>query len=88
MKPKSFFDLPSRLQESLLWDIELNYEPYSQSKPELIHYLSVAGVDPTNRNIIDRAYASMTESHLKARAKSVLEDVSREENELNDFLKS
>lgn len=86
MKPKSFFDLPSRLQESLLWEMELNYDPYESSKAETIHYLNNADCDSTNRAIIENAYKYLTEDSLKALAKGVLEQVNREKEDLESFL--
>lgn len=88
MKPKSFFDLPSRLQESLLWDMELDYDSYESSMAEAVHYMMVADCSTTNRAIVENAYKFMSEDFLKARAKGILEEVNTEKERLESFLTS
>lgn len=75
MKPASFFDLPGSLQESLLWDMELDYDSYESSKAEKIHEIMVyeGHIKGRNRDVINTAYRFMDEEMLRRRAMAELE---------------
>lgn len=40
MKPKSWTECPLIILESILWDVELDYDPYESSKAETIHRIT------------------------------------------------
>ena len=80
MKPASFFDLPGSLQESLLWDMELDYDSYESSKAEKIHEIMMyeGNIGGRNRDVINTAYRFMDEEMLRRRAMAELELVNEQ----------
>ena len=80
MKPTSFFDLPGSLQESLLWDMELDYDSYESSKAEKIHEIMIyeGNISGRNRDVINTAYRFMDEEMLRRRAMAELESVNEQ----------
>ena len=71
-KPKSWNQLPHRLLEEILWDIEdLDYEPYESNKAECIHGILNENVSDTNRRVINAYWQALSDE-------SFLEMVRRE----------
>jgi hypothetical protein len=88
MKPNLFFNLPGALQESLLWDMELDYDPYESSKAQAIHEIMLCdNLSCVNGQIIVNAYKFMDEEMLIRRAQSIREGVVSQLNSLDDFLR-
>ncbi len=75
MKPASFFDLPAKLQESFLWDMDLDYNSYESSKVECIHGIMCGNVWSRNPEIINDYYERLSEKEIHERAKSVRENL-------------
>lgn len=88
-KPAKFFDLPGILQESLLWDMDLDYDSYESSKAETIHLIQCSHdyIGLRNKEIIENAYANMDEEFLIGRAKSLLENEEQKLEALRNFIK-
>ena len=86
MKPASFFDLPGALQESLLWDIDLDYDSYESSKAEKIHDIMCDNVDETNADRIANAYKWMDEPMLLLRAQQMRESTIARLEALNEMI--
>jgi hypothetical protein len=87
IKPAKFSDLPYRLQEELLWDMELDYDSYESSKESAIHEWSNGQVSANNKYIIENSYKNMTEDFLLGRAKSLLENEEFIIKQLREFVK-
>lgn len=86
MKPQSFFDLPGLLQESLLWDMELDYDSYESSKVQKIDEIMNGNLCSENERIIINSYKFMSEDFLKERAKSLLDHNQARVNLLKNFV--
>lgn len=70
MKPTEmkFDELPCSVQESLLWDMELDYDGYESSKAETIHtILCGSHCSSTNELIIKNYMLSMSKEVLCVR---------------------
>jgi ribosomal silencing factor RsfS len=87
MKPASFNDLPGSLQESFLWDMELDYDSYESSKAECIHMINVgADISSTNKMIIANYFKALSVETISARAVNIFKDIQRQELEMHNFL--
>lgn len=86
MKPTNFSDLPIDLQESLLWDMELDYCSYESSKESAIHDYMNGNVSRTNQLIITNYYKALDETSLIGRAINVEKDVTARSHSLRSFL--
>jgi len=53
-----FNELPTNVQKDLLWDMELEYDGYEDSKPNCIHGILRGDVSSTNQLIIANYYAA------------------------------
>lgn len=61
MKPESWTSIPSKLLETILWDIDsLDYEPYESSKAECINDTTNENVSDINRKIIDAYWKALS----------------------------
>ena len=69
MKPTEmkFDELPCSVQESLLWDMELDYDGYESSKAETVHDIMHGDCSPTNELIIKNYMLSMSKEVLCVR---------------------
>ena len=88
MKPNSFFDLPYRLRESLLHDMDLKYDSYESSREETIAGILNGNCCSDNKYAIENAFESMTEDFLKERAQDILEGIEHEKRSLIEFVSS
>jgi hypothetical protein len=74
MKPANFHDLPFSLREELLWDMDLDYEPYESSTAEeinnILHSTEVMG---RNKNIIESYWNSMSEETFQLKVQNEIE---------------
>ncbi len=52
MNNLKFDDLPWKIQERLLWDMDLNFDHYESSQAECIHCISCGHVNEENKRII------------------------------------
>jgi hypothetical protein len=73
MKPVSFFDLPDVLQESFLWDMELEYCPYEGSKADTIHSILYNPPSSANEYAIKNYWKALSEESFQMRAKNIKE---------------
>lgn len=67
MKPTEmkFNELPCSVQESLLWDMELEYDGYESSKAECIHQILCGSYcSSTNELIIKNYYKALSPESL------------------------
>jgi hypothetical protein len=88
MKPKSFFDLPTLLQESLLWDMELRYDSYDSSMDVCVREIMSGNIRDGNHNVIESSFNFMSESFLVDRAKSIKEEYLQKMVALDNFILS
>lgn len=78
-KPDSFYDLPECIQEHLLWNMNLKYDPYDYSRAEAIHNILNNKPHPNSDNdrIIRHYYlnlkADMLESMVRQHMESALD---------------
>lgn len=66
MKPTEmkFNELPCSVQESLLWDMELDYDGYESSKAECIHDILNGFCSSTNKFAIENYYKALSAESL------------------------
>lgn len=87
MKPASFFNLPYDLRESLLWDIELDYDSYESSKEACIHGIMNESYDlDRNKDKIANYYKALDEESLTACAINVEKDITARSRALRSFI--
>ena len=69
MKPTEmkFNELPWSVQESLLWDMELEYDGYESSKAECIHQILCGNCTTTNELIIKNYMLALSKEVLRDR---------------------
>ena len=69
MKPTEmkFDELPCSVQESLLWDMELDYDGYESSKAETVHDIMHGDRSPTNELIIKNYMLALSKEALRDR---------------------
>lgn len=75
MKPTNFHDLPYSLREELLWDMDLDYEPYESSTAEeinnILHSTEVMG---RNKHIIETYWNSMSEDVFQSKVQNQIDN--------------
>lgn len=86
MKPATFDDLPGKLQESLLWEIDLDYCSYESSKAEAIHDIMNGQISLTNKGRIESAYKWMDEDKLVGYARNLRDQAAQEVESLNKLI--
>lgn len=84
--PRSFFDLPSLLQESLLWEMELDYDSYESSKEATISQIMNGYIGFTNERIIENSYKNIDPEFVKARGNNLLQHEEMRVRALREFL--
>ena len=86
MKPTEmkFNELPCSVQESLLWDMELEYDGYESSKAECIHMI-LCGSDcsSTNESIIKNYWKALSPERLSVFLGHAEEHVTRTTDGVN-----
>jgi hypothetical protein len=58
-KPESWQHLPSRILNSFLWNLDLEYDHYESSKAEAVHNIE-CGCDYGNEKIVNSAWAMVS----------------------------
>lgn len=86
MKPKSWTECPLIILESILWDVELDYDPYESSKAETIHRITNSTWDLRNERILNRFWDRFSESEFRSRLLSVKQNLERQLENLNTYL--
>jgi hypothetical protein len=73
-KPESWTQLPHRLLEEIIWDIEdLEYCPYESSKAECIHNILNDNVSDTNRRVINAYWQALSDESFISKARGQLQ---------------
>ena len=62
-----FNELPCSVQESLLWDMELEYDGYESSKAECIHQILCGNCSTTNEFVIKNYMLALSKEALRDR---------------------
>ena len=62
-----FNELPCSVQESLLWDMELEYDGYESSKAETIHQILCGSCSTTNEFVIKNYMLALSKEALRDR---------------------
>ena len=80
MKPTEmkFSELPCSVQESLLWDMELEYDGYESSKAETVHDIMHGDCSSTNEFIIKNYYKALSPEFLFRYILNVHDDAKRQ----------
>ena len=62
-----FWDLPYRVRESFLWNLELDYDSYESSMEEKVSQIlsDPQGTSDNNRYIIDSSYARLSLAEIE-----------------------
>ena len=83
MKPTEmkFNELPCSVQESLLWDMELEYDGYESSKAECIHQILCGNCSTTNEFVIKNYYKALSAEFLFRHILSVHDGAKRQVDE-------
>jgi hypothetical protein len=83
----NFNDLPLALRESLLWDMELEYDSYEGSKAETIHTLLNEGWTGTyNTNLISDYWKNLSEENFRNRVVGLVDEHKRSIEQLEHLL--
>lgn len=69
MKPNTWRDCHILFLERLLWDCELDYEPYESSKESTIHGILCGTISSINEKIVSTAFHIMSEEDYAHRVK-------------------
>ena len=73
-KPKTWNQLPTRLLEEILWDIEdLDYEPYESNKAECIHNILNEGITDTNKKIVNAYWQALSDESFISKVRGQLQ---------------
>ena len=78
MKKPKLSDLPSKLYEEMLWDIELDYDSYESSKADTIHSLICGNGSLLNKDRIARYYEQLSPEEVHAKMSSKFEELKNE----------
>jgi hypothetical protein len=70
-RPERFFDLPTQVQEDLLWDMELDFDHYDSSQVGCIHDILNRNISDANQCIITTAYKFLSDESLESRIKVI-----------------
>lgn len=86
IKPTSFSDLPYALQESLLWEFNLDYDSYESSKAEAVHDIlcNYPYAGSRNDKIIKSSYEQISVKRLESWARGHLSGL---ESQIEDLKK-
>lgn len=76
MKPTEmkFNELPCSVQESLLWDMELEYDGYESSKAECIHQILCGSCSTTNEFVIKNFMLALSKDVLRDRLAALTQE--------------
>jgi hypothetical protein len=78
MKTKPpFTSLPADVQESLLWDMELNYDSYESSQAEAIHSILCGNIYDNNEMVIENYYKALSLDDLASRIQHTMDGAKR-----------
>jgi len=73
-KPESWTQLPHRLLEEIIWDIEdLEYCPYESSMAECVHDILNENVSDTNRRVINAYWQALSDESFISKARGQLQ---------------
>lgn len=89
MKPTEmkFNELPWSVQESLLWDMELEYDGYESSKAECIHDISNGICSSANKFVIENYYKALSAESLFRHILNVHDDAKRQVDECAEAMR-
>ena len=83
-----FNELPCSVQESLLWDMELEYDGYESSKAECIHQILCGSYcSSTNELIIKNYYKALSPEFLFRYILNVHDDAKRQVDECAEAMR-
>lgn len=88
MKPKNWMSSPTVILETLLWDLELDYDHYESSKPETIHYIlsNPDSVSTYNKGLISGHWNAMSEIEFQRRVKNEMDKLKNQIENLETYL--
>lgn len=85
-KPQNFFDLPSVLQERLLWDMDLDYDSYESSMAACVHESMNGSWSHTNKLIIANYYKALSVETLEVYLKQELQSLESQVENIKKML--
>ncbi len=86
MKPERWQDLPGTLLEPLLWDCELEYDVYEDSKAGCVHDIMNGSNVYRNQKIIDTAWKFMSEDSFKLRCEQARDGLKEQLSRVEELL--
>ena len=87
-KPDNWMVLPANLLESILWEVDLDYDPYESSMAEKVHDIICENVSDTNQRMIDAYWENLTEERFESFVRNQLEADKRSVAYLEELLAS
>lgn len=89
MKPTEmkFNELPCSVQESLLWDMELEYDGYESSKAECIHDILNGTCSSANKFAIENYYKALSAESLFRHILNVHDGAKRQVDECAEAMR-
>ena len=87
-KPESWTQLPNRLLEEIIWDIEdLEYCPYESSMAECIHNILNEGITDTNKKIVNAYWQALSDESFISKVRGQLQGAKYYVAALEELLK-
>ena len=78
MKPKTWQECPYTVLESILWECDLEYDPYEGSKEETIHAIRNGHVNDTNKRIMDTVWSFIDDNDFYFRCQVAIQSLQTE----------
>ena len=86
-KPTSFYLLPHDLQESLLWDMDLYYDPYESSMTQVVADILNGNACHRNQLVVGNYFKALDTKTLLDRAINVEQNIAFRQAHLQRFIK-
>ena len=87
-KPDNWKVLPANLLEEILWEVDLDYDPYESSMAEKVHDIICDNVSCENQRLIDHYWDHLTEERFESFVRNQLEADKRSVAYLEELLAS
>jgi hypothetical protein len=78
MKPTTWEEVPHSLLHNLLWDMDLDYDPYESSKAEAIDNIVNGIISQINEGVIKSYWNGLSEKDFQSKVKSTKEELIRQ----------
>jgi hypothetical protein len=85
MRPESY-PPPLPVLEQLLWDCELEYDPYESSKSETIHAVTNGSISSHNDRIVKSVWKMMSNDSYKLRLEQARDSLQSQLRQIDEEL--